>query len=38
MFSDALARHGLQSSMGQAYERELETLPPRSQVRSQASV
>jgi oxalate decarboxylase/phosphoglucose isomerase-like protein (cupin superfamily) len=28
MFSDALGRHGLQSSMAEAYARELETLPP----------
>jgi len=29
MFSDALAKHNLQSRMGEAYERELETLQPR---------
>jgi hypothetical protein len=28
MFDDALARHRLQSRMGGAYERELETLQP----------
>jgi hypothetical protein len=28
MFDDALARHRLQSRMGEAYERELETLQP----------
>jgi oxalate decarboxylase/phosphoglucose isomerase-like protein (cupin superfamily) len=31
MFSDALARHGLQSRMSEAYQRELETLPPKSE-------
>jgi hypothetical protein len=29
MFEDALAKHGLKSGMGETYERELETLPPR---------
>ena len=28
MFEEALARHGLRSNMGDAYEKELETLPP----------
>ena len=29
MFSQALARHGLEPRMDEAYERELETLPPK---------
>jgi hypothetical protein len=32
MFSDALAKNGLQPRMGEAYARELETLPPKSEV------
>ncbi len=32
MFDDALAKHQLQSRMGEAYERELETLQPSNSV------
>jgi oxalate decarboxylase/phosphoglucose isomerase-like protein (cupin superfamily) len=32
MFADALAKHGLQPRMEEAYQRELETLPPKREV------
>jgi oxalate decarboxylase/phosphoglucose isomerase-like protein (cupin superfamily) len=32
MFAEALGRHGLQSRMEEAYQRELETLPPKREV------
>jgi len=31
MFADEMAKHGLQPKMDQAYQQELETLPPKEQ-------